>query len=134
MVARIREGWYAYRGKAVEPLVRESIFRMLPNERFGDAQYVGGYWTRKGDVEVDLVGVEEKVRPRRVAFVGSIKWRERTPFDGRDLGRIAAQRNEVPGTDEDTELIGVSREGFDKRGRGLDTALVPEDLLEAWKR
>ena len=134
VVARIREGWYAYRGKAVEPLVWESIFRMLPNERFGDAQYVGGYWTRKGDVEVDLVGVEEKVRPRRVAFVGSIKWRERTPFDGRDLGRIAAQRNEVPGTDEDTELIGVSREGFDRRGRGLDTALVPEDLLEAWKR
>ena len=133
-VARIREGWSAYRGRAVEPLVRESVFRMLPDERFGDAQYVGGYWTRKGDVEVDLVGAEEKVRPKRVAFVGSIKWRERTPFDGRDLGRIAAQRDDVPGTDEDTVLVGVSREGFDQQGRGLDAALVPEDLLEAWKR
>ena len=133
VVARIREGWSAYRGRAVEPLVRESIFRMLPDERFGDAQYVGGYWTRKGDVEVDLVGAEEKVRPRRVAFVGSIKWRERAPFDGRDLGHIAAQRDEVPGTDEDTVLVGVSREGFDEQGRGLDAALVPEDLLEAWK-
>jgi hypothetical protein len=133
-VARIREGWSAYRGRAVEPLVRESVFRMLPDERFGNAQYVGGYWTRKGDVEVDLVGAEEKVRPKRVAFVGSIKWRERTPFDGRDLGRIAAQRDDVPGTDEDTVLVGVSREGFDQQGRGLDAALVPEDLLEAWKR
>jgi hypothetical protein len=134
VVWRIREGWSAYRGRAVEPLVRESIFRILPDGRFGDAQYVGGYWTRKGDVEVDLVGAEEKVRPRRVAFVGSIKWRERTPFDGRDLGRIAAQREEVPGTDGDTVLVGVSREGFDQQGRGLDVALVPEDLLEAWKR
>ena len=134
MVARIREGWSAYRGKAVEPLVRESIFRMLPDKRFGEAQYVGGYWTRKGDVEVDLVGAEKMVRPRHVAFVGSIKWRERIPFGGRDLGRIAAQRDEVPGTDEDPVLVSVSREGFDKRGRGLDTALVPEDLLEAWKR
>jgi hypothetical protein len=67
--------------------VRESIFRMLPDKRFGEAQYVGGYWTRKGDVEVDLVGAEEKVRPRRVAFVGSIKWRERIPFGGRDRRR-----------------------------------------------
>ena len=133
-IERIREGWSAYRGRAVEPLVRESVFRMLPDERFGDAQYVGGYWTRKGNVEVDLVGAEEKVRPKRVAFVGSIKWRERTPFDGRDLGRIAAQRDDVPGTDEDTVLVGVSREGFGQQGRGLDAALVPEDLLEAWKR
>jgi hypothetical protein len=31
-------------------------------------------------------------------------------------------------------MIGVSRGGFDKQGSGLDTALVPEDLLEAWKR
>jgi len=50
------------------------------------------------------------------------------------LGRIAAQRDEVPGTDEDTVLVGVFREEFDVRGRGLDVALVPEDLLEAWKR
>ena len=105
--------------------MRESIFRMLPDKRFGEAQYVGGYWTRKGDVEVDLVGAEEKVRPKRVAFVGSIKWRERIPFGGRDLGRIAAQRDEVPGTDEDPVLVSVSREGFDVRGRGLDVSLVP---------
>jgi hypothetical protein len=69
-----------------------------------------------------------------VAFVGSIKWRKRTPFDGRDLGRIAALRDEVPGADEDTVLVGVSREGFDQQGRGLDVALVPEDLLETWRR
>lgn len=66
--------------------------------------------------------------------MGSIKWREKLSFGGRDLGRLAAQRDEVPGTDEETVLIGVSREGFDEQGRGLDTALVPEDLLEAWKQ
>lgn len=106
---------------------------MLPEERFGDAQYVGGYWTRKDDLEVDLVGTEKKTRSRRVAFVGSIKWRESIPFGGRDLGHVAAQRGQVPGTDEDTVLVGVCREGLDEQGRGIDVALVPEDLLEAWK-
>lgn len=47
--------------------------------------------------------------------------------------RIAAQRDEVPGTDEDTVLVGVSREGFDEQGRGVDVDLVPEDLLGARK-
>ncbi|HSK98730.1 MAG TPA: hypothetical protein VK869_00180 [Rubrobacteraceae bacterium] len=84
-------------------------------------------------MEVDLVGAEKKVHPRRIAFVGSIKWREKMPFGGRDLGRTAAQRDEVPGADEDTVLVGVSREGFDEQGRGVDVALDSEDLLEAWK-
>jgi hypothetical protein len=48
----------------------------------------------------------------------------------RDLGRIAAQRAQVPGTDEDTVLVGISGEGFDEQGKGVDVALVPEDLLE----
>lgn len=82
-------------------------------------------------MEVDLVGTK-KMRPECVAFVGSIKWRERTPFSGRDLGRVAAQRDEVPGTHEDTLLVGVSREGFDEQGRSVDVALSPQDLLEAW--
>ena len=59
--------------------------------------------------------------------MGSIKWREKLPFNGRDLGRTAARGG--PGTDEDTVLIGVSREGFDEQRRGLDTALGPEDLF-----
>ena len=104
-----------------------------PTKRFGEAQYVGGYWTRKGDVEVDLVGAG-----KRRAQSASRSWARssggrRLPFNGRDLGRIAAQREEVPGTEEDTVLIGVSREGFDEQGRGLDVVLDPEDLLEAWK-
>jgi AAA+ ATPase superfamily predicted ATPase len=85
VVARIRESWSTYRGNAVGHLVRESVFRMLPDERFGDAQYVGGYWTRKGEVEVDLVGAEEKLRSRRVAFAS-----------GPREGRPAAHRPTPP--------------------------------------
>lgn len=128
---RIRTAWPTYRGKAVEPLLRDALERLLPDERFGEARYVGGYWTRKGDVEVDLVGAERVARPRRIAFVGSIKWRERGPFDGRDLSALAAHKEHVPGADGATLAVGVSRAGFSTGG--LDAALGPDDLIEAWR-
>lgn len=36
--------WPAYRGNAIEHLVREAVELMFPGEdRFGSARYVGGY-------------------------------------------------------------------------------------------
>ena len=131
VVEGIRRSWTDYRGKAIEPLVRDAIERMLPDERFGAARYVGGYWTRTNDVEVDLVGAERAARPRRVEFVGSIKWRERAPFDRRDLAHLVSQSQRVPGTDAATLTVGVSRSGFEVED--LDLRLGPEELLEAWR-
>ena len=53
------------------------------DRRFGDALHVGAYWSRTGDVEVDLVGANQPRSPADVSFVGSIKWRERSPVDRR---------------------------------------------------
>lgn len=132
LVARIMGSWHEYRGKAIEPVVREAIARLLPSERFGDARYVGSYWTRRGDVEVDLVGAEEGVRPARIDFVGSIKWRERSPLNDRDVKALRDHAARVPGSDPGTLLIGVSRAGF--RGSALDMQLEPRDLLGSWSQ
>lgn len=132
VVDRILEGWAEYRGRAVEPIVRLCIERMLPADRFGDARHVGAYWTRGGEVEVDLVGAPREAAPRRISFVGSIKWRERSAFDQGDLTRLIEQRPKVPGADRRTALVAVSRSGF--RTRGEHVALGPEDLLAAWRR
>lgn len=130
VAARIWEQWRKYRGKAIEPLVRESIEQLLPDERFGEAQHVGSYWTRTDDVEVDLVGGREPNTPTPVAFVGSIKWRERSPFDRRDVAGLAAARSRVPGGAQ-ARIIGVSRSGF--ATEDLDVALGPDELLAAWR-
>lgn len=129
IVEEIRRSWTDYRGKAIEPLIREAIERLLPDERFGGARYVGGYWTRTNDVEVDLIGADRE-RPKRIDFVGSIKWRESALFDRRDLGHLISQRPRVPGTDEATLTVGVSRTGFDVED--LDVKLGPDELLRAW--
>ena len=91
---------------------------------------MGGYWTRTNDVEVDLVGAGKEARPERVDFVGSIKWREQVAFDSRDLGHLIAQRPKVPGVDDSTLTVGVSRTGFDVTD--LDVKLGPEEILGVW--
>ncbi|MEX2449032.1 MAG: DUF234 domain-containing protein [Solirubrobacterales bacterium] len=126
---RIRASWDSYRGRAIEPLARAAIERRLPDPRFGEALFVGGYWTRDGRVEVDLVGGRERSRSDAIDFVGSIKWRESRPFDRQDLAALVASRARVPGATEDARLVGVSRSGFTTSE--LDVELGPDDLLAA---
>lgn len=132
VVERILAGWSGYRGRAVEHLVREAVERLLPDPRLGRARHVGSFWTRTGDVEVDLVGAARPGRPPRLDFVGSIKWRERAPFTSADVAALVEHGMRVPGADGHTLLVGVSRSGF--RTGKLDLALGPAELLEAWER
>lgn len=129
-VSGIEAGWPAYRGRAIEPVVRASIERLLPDARFGDARFVGGFWTKDNRTEVDLVGGRDPARARTVDFVGSIKWRDREPFGADDRAALLDARGRVPGATPTTRLVGVSRTGF--AGPGLDVAIGPEDLVAAW--
>jgi uncharacterized protein len=131
-VELVRRDWDAHRGRAVEPLVRAAVERLLPDERFGDARFVGSYWTRDNRVEVDLVGGDGASAPAAIDFVGSVKWRERAGFGRDDMLALAANRDRVPGSDAGTRLVGVSRNGFDQAD-GLDAQLGPADLLAAWR-
>ncbi|MGQ0719555.1 MAG: ATP-binding protein [Pseudonocardiales bacterium] len=130
-LARLRETWLDYRGRAVEPLVRASLERLATSDpRLAGTAVVGGYWTRTGSVEVDLVGVDQWPGATRVSAVGSIKWRDRSPFDQRDLADLAAHRAEVPGG-RDAPLVAVSRSGC--TARDLAAVYGPDDLVSAWR-
>ncbi len=129
-LARVKQSWPDYRGRAIEPLARESLERLVGDERLHGAQRIGGYWTRTGEVEVDLVGVDRFPHTRRVDFVGSVKWKERSPFDRRDVASLTVQRSKVPGGDQ-APLVAVSRSGYS--AADLDAAYGPHDLLDAWR-
>jgi AAA+ ATPase superfamily predicted ATPase len=129
--ARIREGWATYRGHAIEPIVRDAVERLLPDHKFGDARFVGSYWTRDGSVEVDLVGGSQPEHADPIAFVGSVKWREDATFDRDDTSSLVAHRGKVPGATPDTRLVGVSRSGF--ATSDLDVTLSPADIITAWR-
>ncbi|GAA1953335.1 ATP-binding protein [Catenulispora subtropica] len=126
---RIRGGWASWRGRAVEPLVRDSLARLLPAAGLPAAPAVGGYWTRSNDVEIDIVGADREPIAQRLLFLGSIKWLEASPLDQHDLIALHKQRDRLTG--EPVPLIGVSRSGV--TAAGLDAAFGPADLLEPWR-
>jgi len=89
-LARIERSWTDWRGRAVEPLVREALARLLPAQGIQAAPVVGGYWTRSNDVEIDIVGADRGPVAKKLLFLGSVKWLETSAFDSRD--RIRHQR------------------------------------------
>ncbi len=132
VLARIKRSWLDYQGLAIEPVVSSAVERLLPDERFGDALFVGSYWNRDSTVEIDLVGGRERDLADPVDFVGSIKWRGRAVFDRSDFAALTAHRGVLPGTTSETLLVGVSATGFSTAG--LDVELTAEDVLAAYER
>jgi AAA+ ATPase superfamily predicted ATPase len=133
VIGRIMRDWSAYRGRAVEPLVREALERLLADralsERLGGARQVGSWWRRDHTVEVDLVGGDAP-EPTGVGFIGSIKWRESEPFSASDLRELRGTRAQVPGAAA-AKLVAVSRAGIED-GIGVDATFDPAELLAAW--
>jgi len=127
VTARVRKGWTSWRGRAIEPIIRELLWRRaLDDDRIPEARRVGSWWNRNGTVEVDLVGADRTAPAHTVAFLGSIKWRETQKFDNHDAAALAATRIAVPGANDATTLLAVSRTGGAASGV---TVLTPNDII-----
>ncbi|MCZ7431554.1 DUF234 domain-containing protein [Streptomyces sp. WMMC1477] len=116
----VERRWATWRGRAVEPVVRESLELAaldgaLP---WPEVEAVGGWWNRRFDPEIDLVGADRAPVAGRIHFAGSVKWLN-TPFDGRYLAALRRGAVEVPGLDAArTGLVIASANGI---APGLDT-------------
>ncbi|GAB3127302.1 hypothetical protein GCM10027160_51790 [Streptomyces calidiresistens] len=118
---RIQRNRASWRGRAVEPLIRAALARLLPDEQLPAAPAVGGYWTRTNDIEIDLVGADRGPIARELLFLGSVKWMENSPFDRHDLAAL---------TPEALPTVAISRSGTNCTS--LDATYSPAELLTAW--
>ncbi|MFF0398625.1 ATP-binding protein [Streptomyces sp. NPDC005248] len=127
----IRASWTSWRGRAIEPVIREALWRLGSDEGRLPAgtHAIGGYWTRTNDPEIDIVGADRSPIAKKITLVGSVKWLEKKPFDNRDLARLVTHRSQLPGADDTTPLLAVTRSGC--TADGVPT-LTPEDLHDAW--
>lgn len=129
---RIERGWTSWRGRAVEPIVRDSLLRLLPDESWPDTEAVGGWWNRQNNPEIDLVGTDREPVAGQIHFVGSVKWLQERPFDRHDYDALVRDVLAVPGTGTDTPLVAVSRSGLTD-DLPLAAHWGPEDLVRAWQ-
>lgn len=132
VLRRIERSWSPWRGRAVEPVIRESLAMLLPTDEWPDTEAVGGWWNRQNNPEIDLVGADRSPVAGRVHFVGSIKWLEDRPFSRRDYDCLVRDVLSVPGANRDTPLVAVSRSGVTD---GIPPATVwgPDELVAAWR-
>jgi uncharacterized protein len=128
---RVADAFSAWRGRAVEPVVREALSRLLPDDRWPDVGSVGGWWPRSNNPEVDLVGADRAPGARRLGFAGSIKWRTGRPFSESDASALARDAAAVPGAAAGLPLVAVCPAGA--QAPGLAQTWTAEDLLQAWE-
>jgi uncharacterized protein len=132
-LARIEKSWPGWRGRAVEPVIRESLLRILPDTAWSRTEAIGGYWNRQNNPEIDLVGADRAPVASRIDFIGSIKWLEDKPFGRRDYDELVRDLLAVPGAQPDTPLVAVSRCGV-AEGTPVAAHWGPADLVRAWQR
>lgn len=132
VIKRIRQSWTAWRARAIEPVIRESLLHLRGGELPCGTGAIGGYWTRSNDPEIDIVTADHAPLAQRITAVGSIKWLENRPFNARDLARLIVERSQLPGADDTTALLAVTRAGTTVTADGL-RAIGPEELLAAWR-
>ena len=131
-LARIERALPSWRGRAVEPLVRESLLRLLPEAGWPQIGAVGGWWNRQNRPEIDLIGADRHPVAGQVHFIGSVKWYENKPFAARDYDKLTQDATAVPGAIPDTPLVAVSRTGI-ADGLPLAAHWGPDDILRAWQ-
>lgn len=130
----IRRRWPSWRGRAVEPLIRQALLRAADELPWPELGAVGGWWNRSFQPEIDLVGADREPVARTICFAGSVKWLNR-PFNGGDLAGLLAGAVEIPGyRPGTTQLAAVSRSGAeDQVTSQLAVMWGPDEVVAAFE-
>ncbi|MGW5271042.1 hypothetical protein ACWEQP_00390 [Streptomyces sp. NPDC004044] len=104
----------------------------MPHDEWPGTEAIGGWWNRRNNPEIDLIGADREPVARQVHFVGSVKWLETQPFGPRDYDALVRDMLAVPGTGPDTAMVAVSRCGV-ADDLPLTAHWGPEDLVGAWQ-
>ena len=125
--------WASWRGRAVEPVIRDALSLAAADLPWPEATAVGGWWNRAFDPEIALVGADRAPVAGTVWYAGSVKWLDH-PFGSRDLAALQRGAPLLPGFDPgESALIGVSCTGFtDAAAAHLALRWLPEDVIRAF--
>lgn len=129
-MARFERGFESWRGRAVEPIVRDALRRLLPDADWPTTTEVGAWWPRTNRPEIDLVGADRRPA-HEVTFVGTIKWRPARGLAPGEIAELARDAIHVPGVTAGTPLVAVTG-GRRTTDDSLSHCWTAADLLHAW--
>lgn len=125
-VSAFDRDWSSWRGRSVEPVVREALFRLGASDpRLAGVESVLPWWTRDGSVEIDVVAATSSA----TAVLGTVKWRQSGGVTAHEMEELRRQRDRVPRS-ERALLAAISPSG--RQPHGVDVAYSAADLLAAW--
>ncbi len=149
-LARIERAWAAWCRRAIEPVLREALSRLLtrtlrapagPDAAWSAGEgesgpleprpvvEVGGYWTRSNRPEIDIVLADRAPIAGTVLGVGAIEWLRDSIFDDEGYHRLLTHRSQLPGAERQTPVFAVCRCGSVVPGV---RSYTPSELLPAW--
>ncbi|MDO8148817.1 DUF234 domain-containing protein [Isoptericola sp. b515] len=124
---RFERDWSSWRGRSIEPVVRESLARLASDDpRLQSVEDVGAWWTRDGQTEVDVAAVSRE----RTVLLGTIKWRPDGEISRREVEHLRAAAGKVPRS-ADALLAAISPDGGPVEGADLTYGAA--DLLAGWQ-
>ncbi|GAB3849712.1 ATP-binding protein [Nesterenkonia populi] len=129
-LARHQQNYSSWRGRAIEPLIREALSRLLPNDDWPHVREIGGWWPRSNTPEIDIIGTDSRPASH-IMFAGTIKWRDDQPLTARDARSLSAAVTAVPGATSETPLVGVTA-GHAETDADFARIWNAEELLTAW--
>ncbi len=130
-LARVNDDAFgSWRGRAIEPVVRASLWRALVGTPWAHVREIGGWWPRSNKPEIDVVGADRRPA-HELAFVGTIKWRP-APVTAADVRKLSADAASIPGYRPSVPLVAVCPGGV-MPDAGTDRAWSADDLLAAWR-
>lgn len=125
--ATFRRDWPSWRGRAIEPVVRQALERLAIHDgRLADIESIRPWWTRDGQVEVDVAGTGRD----RTLMLGTVKWGEDRSVNAREIEELAAMRARVPRSAM-AALAAISPTGA--APASADISFSAADLLGAWR-
>jgi hypothetical protein len=133
----VQRRWATWRGRAVEPLIREALELAAASGDFPwpDTETVGGWWNRQFSPEIDLIGADRAPVAGTLFFAGSAKWLA-SPFDQHDLAALQTGAAQIPGfTSGTTGLAVVSLSGTTgpMTDGGVELVWGARDVVAAWR-
>jgi AAA+ ATPase superfamily predicted ATPase len=126
-VATFDRDWSAWRGRSIEPVIREALLRLAAtDDRLAGVEAVAPWWNRANSIEVDVVATTRETS----SVIGTIKWRPNASVSAREMAQLRTAAESVPRSDS-ALFAAVSPSG--DRPDGADLAFSAADLLSAWQ-